>query len=87
MYVIPTEVHFLGDLNIDWLSSRCPLKKKLQTATSACNLVQVISYPTMVVTNSTGMKSATCIDHMFTNAAEMCFKALSKSIVCSHHNI
>ena len=25
----------LGDLNIDWLSSSCPLKKKLQTVTSA----------------------------------------------------
>jgi hypothetical protein len=84
---IDREVYFLGDLNIDWLSSSCPLKKKLQTVTSSCNLVQVISQPTRVVTNSTGMKSSTCIDHIFTNAAEMCFKAVSKSIGCSDHNI
>jgi hypothetical protein len=34
---INREVYFLGDLNIDWL--------KLQTVTSACNLVQVINLP------------------------------------------
>jgi hypothetical protein len=27
---INREVYFLGDLNIDWLSSSCPLKKKVQ---------------------------------------------------------
>ena len=84
---INRKVYFLGDLNIDWLSSSCPLRKKLQPVTSACNLVQVISQPTRVVTNSTGMKSSTCIDHIFTNAAEMRFKAVSRSIGCSDHNI
>ena len=84
---INREVYFLSDLNIDWLSSSCPLKKKCQTLTSAYNLDQVISQPTRVVTNSTGMKSSTCIDHIFTNAAEICFKAVSKSIGCSDHNI
>ena len=54
---IKREVYFLGDLNIDWLSTSCPLKKKFQTVTSACNLVQVISQPTRVVINSTGMTS------------------------------
>ena len=39
------EVYFLGDLNIDWFSSSCPLKRKLITVTSACNLVQVINQP------------------------------------------
>ena len=34
---INREVYFLGDLNIDWLSSSCPLKEKCQTVTSACN--------------------------------------------------
>ena len=86
MYVIPTERYiFLGDFNIDWLSLSCPLKKKLQTVTSACH--QVISQPTMVVRNSTGMKSSTCIDHIFTHAAEMCLKVVSRSIGCSDHNI
>ena len=33
------------------------------------------------------MKSSTCIDHIFTNAADICFKAVSKSIGCSDHNI
>ena len=84
---INREVYFLGDLNIDWLSSSCPLKKKLQTVTSACKLVQVISQPSRVVTNSTGIKSSTCIDHTFTNAAEICLKAESRSIGCSDHNI
>jgi hypothetical protein len=42
---------------------------------------------TRVVTNSTGMKSSTCIDHVFTNAAENGFKAVSKSIGCRDHNI
>ena len=32
------------------------------------------------------MKSSTCIDHIFTNAAEMCFKAVSRLIGCSDHN-
>jgi hypothetical protein len=87
MYVVSTEVHFLGDLNIDWLSLSCPLKRKLQTVTSACNLVQDISQPTRVDTNSTGMESSISIDHICTDAAEMCFKTVSKSIGCSDHNI
>ena len=40
---INIDVYFLCDLNIDW----CPLKKKLQTVTSACKLVQLISQPTV----------------------------------------
>ena len=60
---------------------------KLQTVTSACNLVQVISQSTRVVTNSTGMNSSTCIDHICTNAAEICLKTVSRSIGCSDHNI
>jgi hypothetical protein len=62
------------DLNIDWLSSGCPLKRKLQMVISPCNLVGVIRQPTRVVTNSTGMKSSSCIDHIFTNTAEMSLK-------------
>ena len=31
---IKREEYFLGDLNIDWLSSSCPVKKNLQTVTS-----------------------------------------------------
>ena len=77
---INREVYFLGDLNIKWL----PTQEK---GTSACNLVQAINQPTRVVTNSTGMKSSTCIDYIFTNATENCLKAVSKSIGCSDDNI
>jgi hypothetical protein len=88
MYVISTEKYiFWVILNIDWLSSSCPLKKKLQIVTSASNLVHVISQPTRVFTNSTGIKSSTCIGPTFTNAAEMCLKAVLRSIGCSDHNI
>ena len=59
------EVYFLGNLNIDWFSSSCLLKRKLLTVTSACNLVQVISQPTRVFTTITGTRSSTCIDHIF----------------------
>ena len=87
-------LHNVFDINrgifsgwFDWLSSSSPLKKKLKTLTSAWNLVQVISQPTRVVKNSTGMKSSTFIDLIFTNAADICFKTVSKSIGCSHHNM
>ena len=48
---VKREVYFFGDLNIDWFSSSCPLKRKLLTVTSAFNLVQVINQPTRVFTN------------------------------------
>ena len=76
-----------GDLNIDWLSSSCPLKKKRQAVTDACNLVQVISQPTRVFTNRSGTKSSTCIDRITSNAEEMCSKAISTPSRCSDHNI
>jgi hypothetical protein len=58
---INREVYFLGDLNIDWLSSSSPPRKNLKTVTSACNLDHIVIQPTRVVTNSTGIKSSTCI--------------------------
>ena len=71
------KVYFLGDLNIDWFSS----------VTSACNLVEVIKQPTRVFTDTTGTRSSTCIDHIFTNTVELCSKAVSIPIGCSDHNI
>jgi hypothetical protein len=38
IYVISTEVYFLGDLNIDWLLTQ----EKASNCNHACNLVQVI---------------------------------------------
>jgi hypothetical protein len=61
------EVHFLGDMNVDWFSSSCLLNRRLLTVSSACNLVQVINQPTRVFTNTTGTTSSTCIDHVFMN--------------------
>ena len=61
---------------------KLPTQEKLQTVSSAGNLVQAISQPTSVVTKSTLIKSSRCIDHIFTVAAEICFKAVSKSIGC-----
>ena len=81
------EVYFLEDLNIDWFSSRCPLKRKFLTVTSACNLVQVINQPTRVFTNTSASRSTTCIDHIFTNTVERCSKVVYLPIVCSDHNI
>jgi hypothetical protein len=76
---------FLDDLNIDWLSSSCQLKKKLQSVTDASNPVHVISQPTRVFTNRIGTESSTCIDQIFTNAAKICSRAVP--IRCSDHNI
>ena len=55
--------------------------------TSACNLVQVINQPTRVFPNKTGTVSSTCIDHIYTNAAELCSKAISVTIGFSDHNL
>jgi hypothetical protein len=84
---VSREVYFLGHLNIEWFSSSSPLKRKLLTVTNACNMVQVINQPTRVFTNTTGTKSSTCIDHVFTNTIELCSKAVSVPIGCSDHNI
>ena len=81
------EVYFLGDLNIDWFSSSCPLNRKFITVTSACNLVQVIHQPTSVFTNITETRSSTCIDHICTYTVELWSKAVSIPVGCSHHNV
>lgn len=81
------EIYVLGDLNIYFLSRSCPLKKKLLTVTSACNLAQVINKPTRVFTNSTGIISSMCIDHIYTNAGELCSKAVSVPIGFGDHNL
>jgi endonuclease/exonuclease/phosphatase (EEP) superfamily protein YafD len=79
------EVYFLGDLNIDSFSSCSPLKRELLTVN--CNRVQVINQPTRVLTNTTGTRSSTCIDHIFTKTVELCSKDESVPIRCSDHNI
>lgn len=81
------EIYVLGDLNIDFLASKCSLKKKILTIKGACNLVQVINQPTKECINKTGLISSSCIDHIYTNVAELCSKAVSISIGFSDHNL
>ncbi len=54
---------------------------------NACNLTQVINQPTRIHVNSLGERTFTCIDHIYTNAVEMCSKGVSVPIGCSDHNI
>lgn len=68
------EVYFLGDLNIDWLATSCPLKSKLLTVTNVCNMTQVITQPIRVHASSVGSVTSTGIDHIFTNTTELCSK-------------
>ena len=81
------EVFILGDLNIDYFSPNCHLRKKLHSVTNACNLGQVVNQPTSVFINKAGGRSSTCIDHIFTNAAEHCSKSKSLPTGCSDHNL
>lgn len=81
------ELYVVGDLNINFLVSNCPLKKKILNTMSVCNLVQVINQPTRVFTNKTGSLSSTCIDHIYTNAGELCSRAISIPIAFSDHNL
>ena len=47
-----------------------------------------VAYPrTRKYTNSVGSVTSTCIDPIFTNAAELCYKAISVPIGSSDHNI
>lgn len=43
--------------------------------------------PTRIWRKSDGTQISTCIDHIFTNAAELCSKAVSVPVGCSDHNL
>ena len=81
------DIYMLGDMNIDWLSSNCTLKKKLSNAATLCNLSQVIGVPTRINVNRDGRVTSTCTDHFFTNCSEKCSKAVSVPVGFSDHNI
>ena len=74
-------------MNIDWLATRCPMKKKMMSLINACNISQMISRPTRVVTNRLGHTSKTCIDHIYTNAPERCSNPISLPVGYSDHNL
>ena len=50
-----SEMYFVGDLNIDWLSKNCPMKRKLKDTATVCNLVQMINLPTRINMNNSGV--------------------------------
>lgn len=81
------ETVFTGDINIDWLSSNCPVRKQLVTITDACGLKQVVTKPTRFSTNNKGINTASCIDHIYLSADDLYTKAVSVPIGCSDHNI
>lgn len=85
--VVGQDIYFMGDFNIDWFALNCPLKNKMQTATNACGLTQVINKPTRICVKQDGTKTSTCIDHIFTNSPELCKKIFSVPIGSSDHNL
>lgn len=69
---IGNEVYWMGDLNINWLSNKCPLRSKVVSVTDACFLTQVIKQHTHICINSYGKITSTCLDHIFTNSVDLC---------------
>lgn len=57
------DIYFMGDLNIDWLLKKRPMKRKLNDTATVCNLFRTINLPTRINSNM-----STCIDHIFTNS-------------------
>lgn len=80
------EIYFLGDLNIDWFCGTCTLRKKLNDMATICNLTQMVNIPTRVSCKG-AVKTATCIDHIFSNAVDLCSKVVSMPVGFSDHNI
>ena len=66
------EIYFLGDMNVDWNSRCCPMRKKLMNVCASCGLSQVINKPTRIGLNSNGQRVATNIDHIYLNNPEVC---------------
>lgn len=81
------EIYFLGDLNIDWSLNNSSLKNKLQSIADICNLSQMVTNPTRIFHNADGIKTETCKDLLFTNATDLCTKAISICVGFSDHNL
>lgn len=82
-----SEIYLLGDLNIDWQANNCPMKKKLLSVATACNMSQMVSAPTRIFTNRMGHSSSSCIDHIYTNTPEHCCSAISVPLGFTDHNL
>ena len=81
------EVYFLGDMNINWHMKTCSLRSKLLSCANTCNMTQVIKSSTRIFSRADGLKTSTCIDLLFTNAAELCSKAIVIPVGCSDHHL
>ena len=80
------EMFLLGDLNINWNTIDCPLIFFF-SSTDACGLTQVVTEPTRVCVKRDGSRTSTCIDHIFTNTAELCTKGMCILVGCSDHSL
>lgn len=45
------DIYFMGDLNIDWLLKKRPMKRKLNDTAAVCNPFQTINLPTTIHSN------------------------------------
>lgn len=80
-------IFLLGDMNINWLDTKCPVRKKVFSVCSACNLTQFITVPTRVQLNAAGVKTTTCIVHIYTNVPKSCNNIISIPAGFSKHHL
>ena len=90
------EVHFMGDMNIDFLNNKwltpgyhlISLSRMLKTTCDAFNLSQLVLEPTRQqfdrINNRT---SISCIDHIYTNSKYRCSNARVIPFGASDHNL
>lgn len=81
------ELYFMADMNIDWKSLSCPMRRKLTDICAALGQTQAIDKPTRISFNKDGRRVPTGIDHLYLNTPEICSKAISIPIGCSNHNL
>uniref|UniRef100_A0A3B3CXC8 Reverse transcriptase domain-containing protein n=1 Tax=Oryzias melastigma TaxID=30732 RepID=A0A3B3CXC8_ORYME len=81
------DVFILADMNIDWFSHKCSLKKTISDTIVLSNLCQLINVPTRAGINQAGLSTSTCIDHIYTNCAEKCTNVCSEPVSLRDHNI
>lgn len=80
--IVGQDIYFMGDFNIDWLASNCPMMNKLLFVALSKWLTNQQEY-----TRTDGTRTAACIDHIFTNCPERSNKTMSVPIGCSDHNL
>ncbi|XP_038127138.1 uncharacterized protein LOC119773968 [Cyprinodon tularosa] len=74
-------IFVMGDFNIDFKKDSL-LSYIAEKVSSKWGFKQIVEDPTRLTD-----KSATCIDHIYTNAADLCYKPESRVTGCSDHNL